>query len=126
MRKPSIRIICLPLLLGFIFNTEIAAQNTLEKDSLVGKEILAMFSKSLSLSNTYSGLEFSLEIKKQLKDYNLNIYNASEMKEGRFLISSKGLGKSYLEESYNIFKTDLSSFLPKPVDITLLPCKPNF
>lgn len=126
MKKLILKVIYTAFLFGFICNSAVAAQNGPVEDSTANRDMLLKLSNILNSSNDFSGLEFSLEIKNQLKNYHLNIYKPMEMREGRFLISPQSLGKSYLEESYNVFQTDLSIFLPKPIDITLLPCKPNF
>ncbi len=66
----------------------------------------------------FNAFDFSKNIKLQLKPYNLVIYNANEIRDGRFLFSIDYFGKRFFKDYYIVYKNDLSKHLPKPPDLT--------
>jgi len=104
------------------FNSK--AQNEQPMDSTTTRQPFLIF--KTNYDQGISGLRYSQELKQQLENFNLSIYKPRDLREGDFRFTSKNWGKSFLEESYNVFQSDLSTYLPQPIDITRLPCKPNF
>ena len=94
-------------------NTSIAQS----KDSV---KLVSLSNLKFSSNNTFfDGFDYSLELKKQLKGYHIQVYGVEEIKRGSIYFTTLSLKKSYFRDNNNIYNYDLNLYLPKPIDMSM-------